>query len=485
MQKWISFALLLIITPALNAATRLQERIDQLISSPELEPAIVGVEIRKLNNPTPLASINASKALTPASITKSFTCAVALDQMGPDYQIMTSFYVTEPISSDGTLRSPLIIYGRGDPTTKSSTLIKLAKQLKENGLKKIDGDIIADSSHMQAPYYIPNFEWDDLTFSYAPEIAALNLNENTATLQVYPGPSVGAPLAIKPSRFLPSRFKIENHTKTTGQNSRGALTLERDLGSNTIVVSGQLPVDHPPFADKITLHEPDRYFAETFKKILEDEGIQVTGTVKLTRKPYNPDGKRLELATIESLPLKDIVKTCLKESNNLYAQAIRWQTVSSHHAPYPKYQATYPERNADQRVQAFIKKQHLDSKDFHFVNGAGAGRQNLVTVKGMNDLLEKMHTHPEFSHFKGGLPIAGKDGTLKRRLKGTPMETRLFAKTGTHSDTHSLSGYYMPTTGGTYVFTIIFNHDKKAQSKRPITHQIDKILSIMAQEIGA
>ena len=74
-------------------------------------------------------------------------------------------------------------------------------------------------------------------------------------------------------------------------------------------------------------------------------------------------------------------------------------------------------------------------------------------------ILERMRTSPNAEVFYNALPVAGVDGTLKNRMRNTPLQGNVHAKTGTVSNVRSLSGYLTTAAGEPIVFSMIVNHN--------------------------
>jgi len=97
-------------------------------------------------------------------------------------------------------------------------------------------------------------------------------------------------------------------------------------------------------------------------------------------------------------------------------------------------------------------------------------------------LLTFMTKHRYFAHFRDALPIAGVDGTLRNRMKGTPAERNVRAKTGTLSSVASLGGYVTTAGGERLVFSMMLNNYPDASALR--RDSIDAIAVLLASFDG-
>jgi serine-type D-Ala-D-Ala carboxypeptidase/endopeptidase (penicillin-binding protein 4) len=100
----------------------------------------------------------------------------------------------------------------------------------------------------------------------------------------------------------------------------------------------------------------------------------------------------------------------------------------------------------------------LDPRHVLTADGSGLSRHNLVTPRFMVELMEAMARHPHAAPFAASLPVMGVDGTLRNRMRGTPAEGNVRAKTGTLTGVRALSGYFTTAAGEPMVFSMIVNH---------------------------
>ncbi len=190
--------------PALAAAIR------RIIDAPRFAAATWGIKVVSLDSGRVLFEHNAGKYFVPASNTKLFTAAMALQVLGPELRIRTSLYAAAEPGPDGALAGDLILYGRGDPTLmrpwnggpyRPDPLEALARQLQDRGVRTIRGDLVGDDSYFDAPPYGPGWEWEDLRFAYGADPTALTLHHDVVDVWVYPARGCRAgPASCSPSR---------------------------------------------------------------------------------------------------------------------------------------------------------------------------------------------------------------------------------------------------------------------------------------------
>jgi D-alanyl-D-alanine carboxypeptidase/D-alanyl-D-alanine-endopeptidase (penicillin-binding protein 4) len=280
---------------------------------------------------------NPEKYFNPASNAKLYTAALALERLGADYRIKTSLYSSARPDASGTLKGDLIIYGRGDPTMAARLnggdyfkgTEPLISQLVNAGIRRIEGDVVADQSYFSGPPFGAGWEWDDLQAYYGAEVSALTINDNALDLFVKPAERVGLPCRISTGPST-SFVTLINRTQTSAKGSESKIVVYRPLGENVIYVSGRLPIDSTGYYNSVAVHDPAGLFASLFRDALDQRGIMVRGRARFLDwkyrevTPLNP-AKLIELGSIESMPLSDIVRETLKPSQNLYAQLLLLQ----------------------------------------------------------------------------------------------------------------------------------------------------------------
>ena len=476
----------------------LQKRIDEIINQRRYAEALWGVKIVSLDSGKTLYEHNAQKLFTPASNSKLYTMAMVLDRLGPDYRIKTSLYARSRPDARGVLSGDLIIYGRGDPTINAqlhgsnifNALEPLVSALANAGVKQISGDLIGDDSFFRSPPYGSSWDWEDLQYYYGAEISALTINANTLELRVEPGDRVGAPcvLAFNP----PSTYvAISNRTQTIAKGGRRRVELYRPLGENVVYVSGQVPMEDSVSTEDVPIHRPARLFTLLFREALAAKGITVAGRVRTMnwkdREAAPLDFNNcIELGSMESLPVRDIIREVQKPSQNLYTDLMLEHVGATSLASAP----ANPGENLDgedaglRELNKFLTQAGIKRGETIFDEGSGLSRDNLTTPNATVTLLAYMSRHKNAEIYIDALPVAGVDGTLRRRMKGTVAEGKIHAKTGTLRWAISMSGYVTTAAGERLVFSLMLNRYQNPDANRSKTADLDAIGVLLAGFTG-
>ncbi|MEK6289156.1 MAG: D-alanyl-D-alanine carboxypeptidase/D-alanyl-D-alanine-endopeptidase [Acidobacteriota bacterium] len=483
----------------------LRARIAAHIAQPRFAPAAWGVKVLSLDTAKTIFEHNPQKYFNPASNAKLYTSALALERLGVDFRIRTSLYSSTRPDASGTLKGDLIVYGRGDPTMAARLnggdymkgLDPLIAQLVNAGVRRIEGDLVGDESYFAGPPFGSGWEWDDLQAYYGAEVSALTIDDNSLDLFVKPADRVGMPCRITtgpPTSFV----TLINRTQTALKGTESRIVVYRPVGENFIYVSGRLPIDsNTGYYSAIAVHNPAGLFVSLFKDALAARGIVITGRTRVIDWKYREVtpvdlAKLIELGSVESMPLGDIVRETLKPSQNLYAQLLLLQvgektrfgewvgsSMPGTVAPGGSRRASQfplpPQIANDQRagqtseelgieaLNDFMDRVGIRKGDVLLEEGSGLSRRDVITPEATVALLAYMSRSRWADVYRNSLPVAGVDGTLQNRMKGTAATGNVRAKTGSLRYVYTLSGYVTTAAGERLAFSIMLNNYYNAE----------------------
>ena len=486
--------------PAPRTLAELQARIGEIVRQPALEPGIFAVKIVSLDTGNTIFEQYANKFVRPASNMKLYTVAAALDRLTPDYHFITSVYAKEK-PDKGTVKGDLIIYGRGDPSIAArfnngdyfKGINDLADRIVAAGVKRVKGDLVGDESYFNGAPLGSGWEWEDLQWSYGAQVSALTVNDNAIDLTVKPGEKVGAPVVITtgpPATFM----TIANRATTSPRGSKSDLQIYRGLGANTLEISGSVPIGDNGFTGSVAIPDPALAFVTMLRDSLVKRGVKIDGRVRpvdarsgasivpnplmaaVANVPLRPQPS--EIASMQSPAFGLIAANTLKPSQNLYTEIIL-RTLG-------KMTSTNPNQTNEDAglivVRDFLHQAAARESDLALNDGSGLSRNDMITANATVQLLTFMSKHKYFAQFRDALPIAGVDGTLRTRMRGTPAESNLRAKTGSLSSVASLSGYVTTAAGEHLVFSMMLNNYPDAGALR--RDSIDAIGIMLASFAG-
>ncbi len=479
----------------LKTVAELQQELAAHISQPKFDAALWGVKVVSLESGKVIFEHNSQKLFSPASNSKLYTVALALDRLGADYRIKTSLYATGKPTTSGVLKGDLVVFGRGDPTINArihghdiyAALEPLVAALTNAGVKTIAGDLIGDDSYFHGPPYGSGWAWDDVESYYGAEISALTINDNTLQVSVKPGAKPGEPCTLVP---LPatSYVTFSNRTETIAYASRRTISFYRQPDENVIYASGKMALQEPGYNDDITVHNPAGLFVWFFKEALARHGIKVGGKVRtmgwLERQaePLHLD-KLIELGSVESMPMSDIAHEVMKPSQNLYTDLLLGHVGEQHRTPDTSPNDTSEDLGV-RELNKFLAEAGVKKGDVFFEEGSGLSRNNLTTPNATIALLQFMSHHKCADVYLNALPIAGVDGTLRSRMKGTAAANNVHAKTGTLRWANSLSGHVTTAAGERLLFSIMLNRYYNADPNGSARADVDAIAVMLAEFSG-
>ena len=487
--------------PGPKTVAELQTRISQILAKPELAPAMVGIKVTSLDTGRVLFEENATKLLRPASNMKIYTVATALDRLTPDYRFSTSVFAPSRPDSNGVVRGDLRIYGRGDPTIAArfnngdylKPIDDFAARIVAAGVKRVEGDLVGDETYFVGPKYGSGWEWEDLTWYYGAEVTPLTVNDNSLDLFVKPGASVGQPALITTGPPDPL-LTIVNRVTTSAKGMRRELSIHRGLGENTIIITGTIPLEDRGYTGAIGISHPALLFVYLLRNSLAQKGVVITGKSRATGEVAVPSlittvpaqasssvssVVQNEIATLQSPPFSIIAAQTLKPSQNLYTELIL-RTLGKV-TPPPATTSIFSQTSEDlgiEAVKSFLKTVGIRPEALVLNDGSGLSRNDMITAEASVQLLTYMSKHRYADAFREALPIAGVDGTLRNRMKGTPAENNLRAKTGSLSSASSLAGYVTTAAGEKLAFSIMVNNYPRDFDPR--TACIDPIAVLLA-----
>lgn len=430
------------------------------------EPDKWSVRVVSLDNGRLVYEHNSTATLQPASNEKVLTTAAALDALGPSWTTRTSVY-THAEPDNGVIRGDLVLYGRGDPNLSgrfSNTndplepLRNLAAQLHERGIWRVEGGLIADESYLSGAPYGSGWGWADVQWHFGAEVSALSFNDNLAELHVVPGSAPGQPAVVQVVPDI-GYVQIDNLTTTTaGGPSR--VIVHRGMDSSHVQISGSLSTSYKGWTGEIAVPDPARYTGEAFRRALADAGIEVVGETRkvdaycLRDEGLEPDNL-VELASLESHSLAEMIRVVNKHSQNLHAELIL-RMLGRERGP-----AQLPSDEAGiSVVLGFLDRIGAATPGMTLCDGSGLSRLNRVSAGMLERVVEAMDRHPWSTFFLDSLPEAGVDGTLRRRLGGVSLR----AKTGSLATAKALSGFLTTKSGQRFSLSAVYNDPHGAAS---------------------
>lgn len=275
-------------------------------------------------------------------------------------------------------------------------------------------------------------------------------------------PSLGANVEPRGSDFI---FEIVNVLKKRGVNSiAGMIEIDSSVFPGPAVPShwqaGDLKHSYGTGCHgfnwqrnamgKKAVDNPAAVFRNQLSAALKKEGITVGG------EEYSNVSKGKPVLDHASPPIDEIMRSCMKRSDNLYAEAfLRTYAMLRNKSAVTKEGAGLE--------MDYWKKRGANMEYVWLVDGSGLSRYNQMTARFLGDVLVKMSHNADYASF---FPLAGQEGTLSSFLKGTPLDSYIAMKTGSMSGVQCYAGYMLDDNyAPTHAVVILINDFKGARSE--------------------
>lgn len=498
-----------------RAAIELQRSLDRLLDESNQTSARWGVFVASLRDNRILYARNADRLFTPASNMKLYSTAAALELLGADWRWRTSVYAAEPPDARGAIDGDLTLYGRGAPDfgagdkdgeqQEEGQIAELAANLYRRGVRRIGGNIVGDESYFSGNALGDGWLWNDVQWYFGAEVSALSVNRNEATLRITPASDVGAPAMLRIEKSGgdkdetgDSYFKFINDTVTAERDERMSIGVSRGLSDNEVRVWGKFPVKGSEYSVRLSVHQPALWAATLLRRALEARGIVIVGGARTrdarssssttTTRDAAP-ARASELAFVISRPLGEIIRTTNKESLNLNAELLL-RTLGKERAPAAVKteegkKTARPEPDEAEKGIGVLRSWLRDTSGvvaadkLALHDGSGLSRLDLVTPQATAQVLAHMSRANQSTAtlFRDSLPVLGRDGTLRTRLRGTKAAGRVAAKTGTLTYVNALSGYATLADGEQVVFSVMCNDETASAPNTAAV--IDRLLELL------
>ncbi len=493
----IAIASFLLIVSCSYASTEIKLPIDveRAISKSNIPKDAISISVKKVvpqdisGKPFKSAEVvewQEDIAMNPASTMKLLTSLAAMEILGPQYRWKTDIFTNGKIQAE-TLKGDLLVRGSGDPKLIPEEINKILNNLKDFGIKKIDGDLIFDRSAYDSSVKESSFSDGETTRSYNVLPDALLFAFNSFSFQFFP--SVDSQYVIIKQTPRIANLKIDNNLRVVDapcndwrRNISMAINMEKN-GSWLASFDGEFPNGCPTANWNVVASNSDDFLSQSIIAAWEDIGGRWVRKPKV--KAAVMDNSFKPIVTHLGVPLHESIKDINKLSNNVMARQVLL-TIALEKSGRPSNTS-----NGTKLVKEWLKKYQLDMPELIIENGSGLSRVERISPKHLNQVLLLGLNSSSRDYYVESLPIAGVDGTMKHRLldkfrkyvpkrsetealeKNTsslPSSIRKYGayiKTGSLADVRSISGYVVSRTGHAYTVTSFINH-KNASSGRGI-----------------
>ncbi len=472
------------------AAEDLPPEIRAIIEGPRYRYARWGMMAQDLQSGQTICAYNTDQLFSPASVTKLFTAAAALDRLGPDYRFRTPLYRRGEIDGKGTLKGDLILVASGDITMGGRTLPdgriaytgidhtngmtgtqenltkpdhraginQLAGQVLRSGIRAIQGEIMIDDRLFKTSRVHSVINPETILFSRSPVM----INDNLIDVVVSPT-RIGA-LATVGWRPKSSALQIVSSVRTVAKDQPSQIDIQ-PAGFGKYTAVGQIPEGSAAIVRTVAIIDAASFARALLIEALGKQGVKVKASPVAINPsqllPPTGDYQRLvKVGELVSPPLSEYIRMILKVSHNPGSE------ILPHLIALPEGKTSFEDAMLLQN--RFLAQIITDPGILSLSDGSGLSRANLVTPGSVVKLLGYMTTHRNYQVFRDALPVLGIDGTLTWTGKKSPSQGKILGKTGTLTlvdllhdsaivSSKTLAGYMTTAKGRQIAFAFFVN----------------------------
>lgn len=443
----------LTLTPVLAAAATLPDRPRAVLRQQLVKEESVTVVVRDVASGESLIELNPLTPRSPASTLKLLPTWVALEMLGPAHSWKTRVYADGPVRG-GVLKGNLYLQGGGDPMMTLERWWKLITDLRQTGLRVIEGDVVIDEE-LFAPLAERRGDFDrrpQRTYNVLPHPLLVNLQSIEFTVR----PADDGRTIEVGATPLPSNLELQNRIRPSNgpcnsRNRNFSIQHSEDRPLN-LVVSGRVSVNCPPQSARQAVMNPVDYAYGSFRQLWEQQGGSIGGG--LLRAPTPPKSKLL--LSRDSPTLAEVIRVVNKFSSNVMARTLVL-TIAAENGSLPASSAA-----GEALIDGWLRNQGLAFEELVIDNGSGLSRKARISGDSMARMLAAAWRSRYAPEFIATLPMGGLDGSLRKRFKRLKDPSRVRMKTGSLNGVSSLAGYVTGRSGRTYAVVIMVNQ-KSAQ----------------------
>lgn len=460
-----AFMACLLMVPAMSsAADKLSPLISELFRAPEYKQAHCGCLVIDLETGATIYELNADKLFAPASTTKLYSCAAALDALGASYRFATPVHRRGEVDSGGRLKGDLILVASGDltfggrttsdgkidfvnndhtyandsakgeltPTDPLQGLNELAQKVAAAGIAQVRGDVLIDDRLFDAA---------ESTGSGPARVSPILINDNVIDIVLTPAQS--GQLAQLSWRPQTASMRVDSRVFTVAAGDSLEIDVQA-IGPRNLLVSGKIPEGHKPLLKTFEVPDPASFARSLLIEALQRSGVVVERSLwadnARDRLPGREEVARLpRVAEFQSPPLSESIKLIFKVSHNLHASTLPL-IIAAKGGKRTLGAGLLLQRD-------FLLKAGVDADSISFGGGAGGSPADAVTPRATVQLLRHMASRPDAAVYRDGLPLLGIDGTLFDAVPAnSPARGRVQAKTGTLFFQNLLNNRYLVTS---------------------------------------
>ncbi|MGC3873695.1 D-alanyl-D-alanine carboxypeptidase/D-alanyl-D-alanine endopeptidase [Halomonas sp. GXIMD04776] len=418
----------------------------------------ISAQAQLLDNNKILGEIDAERQLSPASVSKLYIAAAALDRWGPQHRFKTRLVSRGWVDANGVLQGDLVLEGGGDPALVSKDLWQLIQGLRQQGITGVNGQLVISQWRFGPVECITTDRCDSRSHSsnsYDALLSSAAVNYGNWCVNVLPGAKAGTPARVMSCDILTPLVEVKNRVKTmiAGEPTRlNAERVTRD-GADTLVIDGSIALNRSPHSVYRSSSDPGHQAGLTLIAMLEQAGVEVSGGYTTSDTP--PPSSSRQLASVDSETLQTLLLRTLNYSNNFMADILSLNLVEQ-----PRVSLKQAGREIERFAESLPNHGPLT-----LYSGSGLTTENRTSAKGVNKLLEAMYRRAAlFPSFVAGMQTPT-NGPMRFIRRGSDIfQHHVMIKTGTLNQPYAvraMGGYFRTRTGRWGSFSVLVNGNGK------------------------
>ncbi|WP_346796287.1 D-alanyl-D-alanine carboxypeptidase/D-alanyl-D-alanine-endopeptidase [Halomonas sp. Bachu 37] len=443
---------------------------------------LISAEARLLGSGGPeltLGAIEPNRQLSPASVTKAYLSAAALERFGPQHRFTSRLLSTAPVDAQGVVQGDLIFEGGGDPALTSEDLWRLVQRLQQAGVREITGGLVVSqwrfgpvscitTDRCQAQTRVAN--------SYSALLSSAGVNYGNWCVNVAPGAAPGEPARVTNCDSPMELSRVDNRVVTRPANSGTEISAERvtDESGDVMVLSGQISTNAQARDIYRAASDPAQQTAQTLSAMLDQAGITQREPARTTT--TQPPAGAVVLAAVDGKPLQELLLRTMNYSNNFMADTLALSLVETPRAEL---------RQAGRALEGFAETLPGHGPvELH--SGSGLTTENRTSAHGVNVMLESMfHEGPLFPSFVATFQSPA-NGVMRFIRRGSEtFQNNVMLKTGTLNQpvaVRAVGGYFRTVSGRWGVFSVLVNGTTSTpylnwtQVLEPLAHDLESFI---------
>lgn len=492
---WLSFglsaSLLFAAIPSAAASNEsVSAAIREAVATTGLKKAVIAVSVCDASSGKSIVSVRGGEPLVPASNMKLLTTAAAMTVLGPDFAFSTRMLLNGDrltIVGDGdpALGDPELLAAStfSDASGKVHTGMDIERlldtwvvSLRAAGVQSLREIVVDDRIFVREGAH-PSWPKDQLNESYCAPPFGLNFHANSIALSVAPRAGA-APEITKITPQAPWVSITNKGTSRSGKNDKNTVWFARtpETGDLTLYGNVRTKLASPIL---VPVGDPSLFLAQCLAHRLRAAGVAVATARIAAAADATPSGK--PIGPVLRTPITTVLEHCNSESDNLYAECLFKRVAFAKTGAAGSWPVGARVMQGELRA-----RMGRASEAFVVSDGSGLSRDNRVTADGLASWLASVAQDDRIGHrFIETLPVAGRSGTVRKRMKEiNPAVALVHCKSGYIDKVCCLSGYVTASDGTRYAFSVLANGLSEAGAVSKAKKLQDRVCALLAEELA-